>query len=152
MANEPRRGELLNLLTESQALMSRLFSHHARDLGLTPPQWRVLGRVVRRNGMTQAELSELTGIAPSPLGKVVDQLEAKGFVERRGDPHDRRVNRVYATEAVQPVVGPAHELVKELERAAMTGLPGGGSLVEQLTHLRDALAALAAQEFAANGS
>ena len=141
-------GELLNLLTETQAIMGRLFTNRAQDLGLTRPQWRVLGRLSRRNGMTQKELSELTGIAPSPLGKVVDQLEAKGFVERRDDPHDRRVNRLHVTEAVQPLIGPAQQLARELERAAMQGLSNGASLLEQLSQLRDSLSELAELEFA----
>jgi len=145
-------GELLNLLTETQAIMGRLFSHRARDLGLTRPQWRVLGQLSRRNGLTQKELCELTGIAPSPLGKIVDQLEAKGFVERRDDAHDRRVNRLHVTEAVQPIIGPARQLARELERAAMQGLPSGASLLDQLARLRDSLGELAELEFLSDKS
>lgn len=147
MSKPDREGELLQLLTETQAIMGRLFSHRARDLGVTRPQWRVLGRLYRHDGMTQAQLSELTGIAPSPLGKVVDQLEAMGYLERRRDPDDRRVNRLHLTEAVQPLVGPAQTVVRELERAAMEGVPEGSSLVEQLAGLKATLSDLAEREF-----
>jgi MarR family transcriptional regulator, transcriptional regulator for hemolysin len=141
-------GELLQLLTETQSIMGRLFAHRAKDLGLTRPQWRVIGRLNRHNGMTQAALSELTGIAPSPLGKVVDQLEAKGYIERRNDPDDRRVNRLHLTDAVQPLVAPAQRLVTDLERAALERLPSNANLVEQLTQLRTSLIEIAEREFA----
>lgn len=147
MSKRNREGELLQLLTETQAIMGRLFSHRARDLGVTRPQWRVLGRLYRHDGMTQSQLSELTGIAPSPLGKVVDQLEARGYLERRRDPDDRRVNRLHLTEAVQPLVGPAQTVVRELERAAMDGVPEGSSLIEQLAGLKASLSDLAEREF-----
>ena len=79
-------GELLQLLTDTQVAMSRLFAHRARHLGLTLPQWRALARLYRNDGLTQSQLSALTGIAPSPLGKIIDHLEQRGYVERRGDP------------------------------------------------------------------
>lgn len=147
MPNRNRQGDLLQLLTETQSIMGKLFSHRVRELGVTRPQWRVLGRLYRHDGMTQAQLSDLTGIAPSPLGKVVDQLEAKGYVERRRDPDDRRVNRLHLTDAVQPLVEPAQAVVLELEQDAMDGIPGGRSLIEQLAGLKSTLIELAEREF-----
>lgn len=41
--------------------------------------------------------AELVGIGRAPLGKTIDRLEQKGWVERRDDPQDRRVNRLYIT-------------------------------------------------------
>ena len=139
-------GELLTLLTETQAAMSRLFTQRAGHLGLTRPQWRVLTGLYRHDGLTQSQLAEMTLIARSPLGKIVDQLEAMGFVERRADPHDRRVNRLHTTDAVGPVMQPARKLVSDLEKLVLDGLPGESSLVQQLIRLKANLLALIEQE------
>lgn len=139
-------GELLTLLTETQAAMSRLFTHRARHLGLSRPQWRVLTGLYRHDGLTQSQLSEMTLIARSPLGKIVDQLEEMGYVERQADPHDRRVNRLHATDSVEPVMQPARKLVSELEHLVLDGVPGESSLVPQLIRLKANLLAVIEQE------
>jgi DNA-binding MarR family transcriptional regulator len=139
-------GELLTLLTETQAAMSRLFTQRVRHLGLTRPQWRVLTGLYRHDGLTQSQLSDLTLIARSPLGKIVDQLEQLGYVERLGDPDDRRINRLHATDAVEPVMNPARKVVSELEHLVLDGLPARDDLVHQLILLKANLLALIERE------
>ena len=140
------KGELLTLLTETQAAMSRLFTQRARHLGLTRPQWRVLTGLYRHDGLTQSQLSDMTLIARSPLGKIVDQLEEMGYVERRSDPHDRRVNHLYTTDAVEPVMQPARKLVSDLEDLVLDGVQDESSLVPQLARLKTNLLAVIEQE------
>ena len=65
---------------------------------ITPSHFRAL-RVLRRKGPIR--LSELSGylhIAPRSATEVVDALEARGLVERRPDPGDRRATLVEVTE------------------------------------------------------
>lgn len=143
---KPGEDQLLQLLTDTQLVMSRLFAHRAQHLGLTRPQWQALARLYNNQGITQSELSTLTNIARSPLGKIIDQLERHGYVERRNDPDDRRVNRLYVTDAVDPLVGPARELSHDLEQTVLDGLPAGGDIVAQLTWLKSRLNELADQE------
>jgi MarR family transcriptional regulator for hemolysin len=143
------QGLLLQLLTDAQSTMARLFEHRAQHLGLTRPQWRVLAGLYGNDGMTQTELSEHISIARSPLGKIVDQLERAGYVQRRGDPDDRRINRLYLTPSFEPLVGPAATLVRELEQTALEGLPPEGSFVEQLACLSRRLKALVQHELRA---
>lgn len=50
-------------------------------------------------GLRVRELAEHLRIAPRSATEVVDQLEAKGLVERRPDPADRRALSVRVTEA-----------------------------------------------------
>ena len=148
MPNIEQRGALLQLLTDSQSAMARIFEHRARHMGLTRAQWRVLSGLYGHGGMTQTELSDLISVARSPLGKVVDKLEASGYVERRPDPHDRRINRLYVTDAVTPLLEPTRTLLRELEEAVLTDLPADESFVEQLKLVRDKLTDLVAQELA----
>ena len=85
---------LMTLLTQTQNAMGRLFNQRARHLGVTRPQWRVITGLYGRSGLSQSELSAIVSIARSPLGKIIDTLEASGWVERRPDADDRRVNRL----------------------------------------------------------
>ncbi|MEQ8692941.1 MAG: MarR family transcriptional regulator, partial [Pseudomonadales bacterium] len=71
----------------------------------------------------------------SPLGKIVDQLETRGLLERRSDPDDRRINRLYLTEAVQPLIEPARQVAIELEQAILSAVDSGDPILmlDQLT-------------------
>ena len=148
MPNIEQRGALLQLLTDSQSAMARIFEHRARHLGMTRPQWRVLSGLYGHGGVTQTELSDAISVAPSPLGKIVDKLEAGGYVERRPDPDDRRMNRLYVTDAVTPLVEPTRTLLRELEAAVLKDLPADANFVDQLKRVRDKLTDLVAQELA----
>ena len=65
---------------------------------ITPAQLRAL-RVLRRHGvMRLSELSDRLRIAPRSATEVVDALEARGLVQRRPDPGDRRATLVEVTD------------------------------------------------------
>jgi MarR family transcriptional regulator, transcriptional regulator for hemolysin len=49
-------------------------------------------------------MAEKLEIGPVAMGQTLDRLEALQWVERRSDPGDRRVKRLYATDAAEPVV------------------------------------------------
>ncbi|THD71776.1 MarR family transcriptional regulator [Thalassobius vesicularis] len=76
---------------------------------MTMSQGWVLVHLVRENGLRQADLAARLEIATVTTSKLIDRLEARGYVERRSDPEDRRSNRIYAT-------GQAKELVKVMTR------------------------------------
>jgi len=64
---------------------------------ITPAHLRAL-RTLRRHGtMRLSELSDHLHIAARSATEVVDGLEAKGLVQRRPDPHDRRATLVEPT-------------------------------------------------------
>ena len=65
---------------------------------LTPSQFRALRILMRHDAMRPSELSEHLRIAPRSTTEVLDGLAAKGLVERRPDPHDRRATLVVPTE------------------------------------------------------
>jgi len=48
-------------------------------------------------GLDQTRLAEELGIDRTNTGQVLDRLEAKGLVERRSDPADRRIRRLFLT-------------------------------------------------------
>lgn len=68
---------------------------------IVPEQKPSFGNVMEQldfqDGMRLTDLAEGAGMAPQSIGELVDQLEDIGMVERRPDPDDRRVKRVYVT-------------------------------------------------------
>lgn len=86
------------LLLDCARRMSRLFGLRLAELGFTRTQWLVLSSTLKREGIRQIELASLLELAPAPLGKVVDQLEDRGWLERRPDEQDRRAKRLYLSD------------------------------------------------------
>jgi len=108
-------GYLLARLGES----SRRRFREALDADrLHPRDFGVMTMVEAHPGMTQQQLHEKTGIDPSSMVAVIDELEAAGLAERRPHPDDRRARCIFLTEhglkTLEHVRGLAAELGKEL--------------------------------------
>jgi DNA-binding MarR family transcriptional regulator len=68
----------------------------ARDLSLA--QFDVLATLSHGDGITQQELSDRLLVTKGNVCGLIDRAEAAGMVERRTDPEDRRVNRLFLTD------------------------------------------------------
>ena len=55
------------------------------------PQWAVLTMIYFHPDIDQSRLSELVSIDKTNTGRIVDQLETRGLIERRHNGADRRV-------------------------------------------------------------
>lgn len=80
-------------------LYVRRFEKRAREFALEPMGCKALLVLAGNEGITQQRLSELTVLDPSTTGRLLDRLEAKGLVERRPRPRDRRARSVALTRA-----------------------------------------------------
>lgn len=113
------------LLNDVARLMRTAYDRRIRKLGLTRAQWWVLTHLYRSNGVTQTELAETMEIEKPTLGRLLDRLEAKGWVRREHDATDRRVWRVHLTDEVEPALRTMRTIAAELRRDALTGLSAG---------------------------
>lgn len=86
------------LISDVARLLRTAFDRRVRRLGLTRSQWLVINRLHRRPGATQSELAEMLEVEKATAGRMVDRMEKKGWVVRRPDASDRRVNRLHLTE------------------------------------------------------
>ena len=86
------------LISDVARLMRTAFDRRVRALGLTRSQWLVINRLHRRPGATQSELAEMLEVEKATAGRMVDRMEKKGWVVRRADAGDRRVNRLHLTQ------------------------------------------------------
>lgn len=110
------------LVHEVARLLRRNFDRRVSGLGLTQAQWRTLAYLARHEGINQTSLAELLEVKPITLARLLDRLEEAGWVERRGDPADRRVFRLYLTEAAQPLLVEMEQIAAKTRQDALAGL------------------------------
>jgi len=111
------------LLNDVARLLRTVYDRRIRELGLTRAQWWVLTHLFRVDGVTQSELAEMLEIEKPTLGRLLDRLEAKGWVRRTHDKRDRRIWRVRLTDEVEPALRTMRAIAAELRRDALAGLP-----------------------------
>ena len=91
------------MIADVARLLRTAFDRRARKLGLTRAQWLGLTRLYRRPGASQSEFADMMEIEKATAGRLIDRLEAKGWVERRAQNGDRRVKRIYLTREAERV-------------------------------------------------
>src|SRR3981081_4558256 len=120
------RGSLdincLFTLGELARLVRAYADKQAARYGITRAQGAVLAKVERAEGMKQSELAEQMEMQPITLTRLIDRLCENGWIERRGDDTDRRVNRLYLRKAARPLLGKLSGLRSELTATALEGI------------------------------
>ena len=103
------RDELLFLLHDVARLLRVDADKRARCQGMTRAQWAILIWLERQPGISQKELAELLEVEPITVARLIDRLEARGIVERRPDPRDRRIWRLH-------LCAPAFPTLREIDK------------------------------------
>jgi DNA-binding MarR family transcriptional regulator len=114
--------DLLFLLYDVARLMRVRSDQRARLTGMTRAQWVILLWLERSPGITQNELASLVEVEPITIARLVDRLEARGLVERRLDPKDRRVRRLHLTALAEPMMAQIHDYRLELDAHVTAGI------------------------------
>ncbi|MDQ3480538.1 MAG: MarR family winged helix-turn-helix transcriptional regulator, partial [Actinomycetota bacterium] len=109
------------------------------ELDLYPGQELLLMAVAREEGIAQGDLGDYLNVEPPTVARSLQRLERAGLVERRLNPHDGRVLRVYLTAESRALRGKIAAIWQELNNRMLKGVSG----VEQaflrrlLVQLRD---------------
>jgi DNA-binding MarR family transcriptional regulator len=112
-------GYLLNDVT---LLFRKHFDRRAVKFGLTRAQWRATKMLYHREGLRQTELAEYLEMEPIAVGRVIDRLQAAGFVERRADPKDRRAWRLYTTDQARGIIDDMELIARDLRKDSTRGI------------------------------
>src|SRR5262249_19916710 len=97
--------DLLVVLNDVARMFRTRFDQMARSTyAMTRAQWIILARLDRQPGMAQNDMPAICEGEPLTVRRLVDRLEARGMVERRADPTDRRVKRLYLLPAAKPII------------------------------------------------
>jgi DNA-binding MarR family transcriptional regulator len=118
----PPDDDAVLLLNDVARLIRREADRRARLHGMTRAQWIILARVERAPGLTQRQLAELVEVEPITVGRLVDRLEARGLVERRPDPADRRIWRLHLLDAAHPLLQALRVQKQEITAIATHGI------------------------------
>lgn len=122
------------LMHDVSRLRRVVFDQYMVPLGITRSQWWVLSNLSRHDGMIQSDLANMMDLGKAALGGLVDRLEASGFLERRGEPTDRRAKRIYIAPKGEQLVKTMRSLNHDMSEEILKSLTG-----EQRRQLADML-------------
>ncbi len=108
---EVRRG--IELLHFGQTHLFAVIDAPLADAGLGRAHHRVLYFVARQPDMPISTLLRLLGITKQSLGRVLDELIARGLVETHPGLRDRRQKLLRLTAEGRAIEGPLFEIIRE---------------------------------------
>jgi len=88
---------LMAQLVETSRLLRNHIDQRAKGRGTTRAQWIVLFRLRQQEGLSQVDLADVLELQPISLVRLLDRLVEYKLLERRPDPNDRRVNKLFLT-------------------------------------------------------
>jgi len=92
------------------------------DLAISPLQYAVLMAVRAYPGIDQRGLSRAVAIDRSSIGAVSEQLDRRGFVERRVGKRDKRNKELFLSEAGAALLRRAHPIAWEIQTRLLQAL------------------------------
>jgi DNA-binding MarR family transcriptional regulator len=127
------------------------FASELKEYDISPGRFGVLVLISANPGLTQSSLAQATHLDRSTMVAVIDQLEARGLVERRPSPTDRRSNALVLTAEGKKLLKQLKQLVQVHESRVAGALSAAESkqLVSLLKKVRGALQAEAARRTSA---
>ncbi|KRA64317.1 MULTISPECIES: MarR family transcriptional regulator [Rhizobium/Agrobacterium group] len=112
------------LIGQVNRLWRRSIDESLSQLGLTEATWRPLIYISRAiQPLSQNALAEHLSLDRSSIVRLLDTLEASGFVVRRKDPSDRRVKRLQLTSRGQEVAEQAESASRQLHAKVFNAIP-----------------------------
>jgi DNA-binding MarR family transcriptional regulator len=123
----PLDSYLPYLLNRAGARIASAFSEEVRPLGATLQMWRVLAALREQDGRRMGDLSVTTSIEVSTLTRLVDNMEKKGLVARRGDAGDARVVLLRVTGAGRRLAQRILPIAERYESVALAGFSAAES-------------------------
>jgi MarR family transcriptional regulator, lower aerobic nicotinate degradation pathway regulator len=102
------------LFRRMQQIAVAIFMEECRAFDLTPVQYAALVAIHTHPGIDATRLSAVIAFDRSTLGSVIERIEAKGLVERKASPDDKRIKLLYLTRSGAALL---REIVPAVDRA-----------------------------------
>jgi DNA-binding MarR family transcriptional regulator len=116
------RGGPAFLLAQLGAHAASQFAERLRVLDLAPADAGILRLLRVASGLSQQELAGKLSIHPSRLVAILDNLEKRGYLERRPNPGDRRLYSLHLTKGGEEVLGRIGKVAREHQDALLAVL------------------------------
>ena len=120
--DRPLAGYAAFLLSQLGFHEVERLTERLRPLGLHPRHFGLLTHIASAAGQSQQALSDALGVHRTAMVALVDDLEARGLVERRRDPRDRRAYALHLTGDAARLLAEAQRAVDAHERELLVGL------------------------------
>lgn len=111
-------GYRIKLLSQ---LLSRRFTERLEPFGLTPFHWLVLCCLWQEDGLPTSSIGDKLQQVGGTLTGVLDRMEERGLVRRERDTHDRRIWRIWLTDAGKELESVLPPIAAEVREQAMQG-------------------------------
>lgn len=142
MGSAPDRPDgVAFLLAQLGHHAATLFAEQVATIELTPAHAGILRAIAAEPGRSQQALSAQLGVLPSRVVVYVDELEERGYVERRRNLTDRRLHALHLTASGKRLLRKLSELARRHEEQITAALDPG-----QCDTLRGLLTAVAQQQ------
>jgi MarR family transcriptional regulator, lower aerobic nicotinate degradation pathway regulator len=102
------------LFRRMQQIAVSIFVEECRAFDLTPVQYAALVAIHTHPGIDATRLSAVIAFDRSTLGSVIERLQAKGYIERKPAPEDKRIKLLYMTRAGTALL---RDIIPAVERA-----------------------------------
>jgi DNA-binding MarR family transcriptional regulator len=125
-------------------LNRKLADRRFAEIGITRVQWQAMANLRRLGPMTQAALADVMEVETATIARLIDRLEAAGWVARHPDPGDRRVKLVSMTAKAQAIMEDVAAIGQKLREDMLVDLsaPEREQLVEMLSTVKSRLICL----------
>lgn len=109
-------------LKQTQHRLRMAMDEALRPLGLTTPQYAVLGQLKLKPGVSNAALARASFITAQTMHSIVTHLEKNNLVERKRDPKHGRILCTELTEQGEMLVQKAYKIIIKVEAAMVATL------------------------------
>jgi len=120
--NEMGQNQPAFLLAQVGAHAASQFAERLRVLELTPADAGILRLLRAAAGLSQQDLAGRLQIHPSRLVAILDNLEKRGFVERRANADDRRLYSLHLTQAGAETLEKIGSVAREHQESLLSGI------------------------------
>ena len=103
------------LLAQASKLISGEFHTEVQAAGFSVTEWRILATLTGKPGISIGRLAQVSVSKQPTVTRLLDRMEAKGYVERFAHDTDRRMTMVRITPGGQTIVADLVRRAKEHE-------------------------------------
>ena len=118
---EPRTRAIARKLTATARQIVQRFDQSVEQMGVSRAKFAVIALVSRKPGVSQRAIAERLQVTEVTAGRLVERLCADGFLERRGNPNNRRTYFVHLTAAAQPLLDELSVVAAAQEKQTFRG-------------------------------
>ena len=105
-----------------------------KKFSITFGQWKVLIIIANSDqGITQKDIADKLALEGPTLIPILDKLEKDGFLIRKNDTKDRRINRIYLTERADGFLNDTIECVTQIKKVCLNNLSENDILITRNT-------------------